>query len=277
MIPPAVVDQIREAVDILDIIGGYVSLRKQGGNFFGLCPFHTEKTPSFSVNQARQIFHCFGCGEGGNVYTFLMKVERTTFPEAVELLARRAGITIPRSGKPGEVRREDFYEVNERAARWFQDNLDHPAVGARAREYLDRRGISPAIREAFRLGYAPDQWEALQRAFGAERKVLAELGLIVAKDRGEGHYDRFRDRLMFPIRNELGRVVGFGGRVIAPDAKGAKYMNSPESVLYQKGRLLYGLFGPHPGAILRGSCGGVRRGCRRGEGGAPRGGDTHRQ
>ena len=246
-IPEEKVSEIRNAADIVDIISETVLLKKTGKNFIGLCPFHTEKTPSFTVSPDKQIFHCFGCGSGGNVFSYLMRQEGLSFPEAARQLARRYSISLPQKGNRGEDQRrasekERLYAANKQALEYFQHMLlEHPA-GKSARQYLTTRGIQRKTAEAFQLGYVPDGWDHLIRHFRRHRRPLEPLersGLIVKSKRGKGFYDRFRNRLMFPIIDPQMRVLGFGGRVL--DDALPKYMNSPETPVYNKRRVLYGL------------------------------------
>ena len=245
LFPQEKIDEIRDAVDIVDIISGYIDLRKKGKNFFALCPFHSEKTSSFSVNQENQIFHCFGCGSGGNVFTFVKMIEKISFPEAVEMLASRAGIKLKKSEKSsGGIKREFLYTMNKKVAEWYHSLLLNDTAGEKALDYLTDRGITEKTIKQFNLGYAPSQWDGVLKKYGdtAQRKIVLErVGLIVPRDRKEGYYDRFRNRIMFPIFDEQGRVVGFGGRALPGDENGAKYMNTPETEIYKKSKLLYGL------------------------------------
>ncbi|HVN84748.1 MAG TPA: DNA primase [Candidatus Binatia bacterium] len=241
-IPDEIIQAIRDRVSIVEVISAYVSLKKAGRNYLGLCPFHNEKTPSFTVNDERGLFHCFGCGVGGTVFTFVMKMERLEFPEAVANLARRAGVTLPerRDDAPGAQHREQLLRVNNFAAEFYRRRLMRPE-GERARRYLDERGVAAEIAERFGLGFAPADGTALVRALakkGVPETLALELGLLARANDGR-LYDRFRGRLMFPIRHSDGRVIGFGGRVL--DGQGPKYLNSPESVLFRKGEGVYGL------------------------------------
>ncbi len=242
-IPDDTIQAIRDRVSIVEVVSGYVALKKAGRNHLGLCPFHNEKTPSFTVNEERGLFHCFGCGVGGTVFTFVMKIEREDFPEAVANLARRAGVALPdrRDSDPGAQRRERLVAINTFAADFFRRMLAS-ADGERARRYLTTRGVAPAIAERFGLGFAPASGSALARAIASEHLDTAlaiELGLLGRANDGRV-YDRFRGRLMFPIRHGDGRVIAFGGRIL--DGEGPKYLNSPESVLFHKGEGVYGLF-----------------------------------
>jgi DNA primase len=239
--PPALLDEIRTGVDIVELVGRFVNLRKAGQNYKGLCPFHGEKTPSFMVNPRKGIFHCFGCGVGGDVFGFLMRQDRLSFPEAVRALARQAGVALPeeRGPRPGESGREELYRAMELAASFYTERL-WTAGGERARTYLDERGIAPEVARRFGLGWAPEGWETLPDALkgaGVAEDTLRAAGLRIARENTPGAYDRFRGRLLFPIRDLQGRVVAFGGRAFGDEQP--KYLNSPETPLYTKGNLLY--------------------------------------
>jgi len=238
---PATLDEIRAGIDIVDLIGRFVNLRKAGVNYKGLCPFHAEKTPSFMVNPKKGIFHCFGCGVGGDAFGFLMRQDRLSFPEAVRALARQAGVTLPEErGQRDDSGREELYRAMDLAGRFYAEQLWKPA-GERARQYLESRGIDPGIARRFGLGVAPDAWDGLLGFMRAERvspEVLETAGLVVRREHG-GHYDRFRGRLMFAIRDVQGRVVAFGGRGFGDEQP--KYLNSPETPIYTKGNLLYAI------------------------------------
>jgi DNA primase len=247
-IPQHFIDELIARADIVEVIGARVPLKKAGREYKACCPFHNEKTPSFWVSPDKQFYHCFGCGKHGTVLGFLMDHDHLAFPEAVEELATRLGLSVPHEGGPeAGARRADepLYELTASVARFYAENLTR---SARARDYLAGRGLTPETVERFAVGYASDSWNELLRRFGAHdsgRKLLAEAGLIVERERGavrdgERHYDRFRDRIMFPIRDARGRVIAFGGRII--DAGEPKYLNSPETVLFHKGRELYGLY-----------------------------------
>ena len=238
---PAVLDDIRAGVDIVEFIGRFVNLRKAGVNWKGLCPFHGEKTPSFMVNPKKAIFHCFGCGVGGDVFGFVMRQDRLSFPEAVRALAKTAGVTLPEERATGaaESGREELLRAMDLAARFYADTLWKPA-GARAQKYLAERGVDPEVARRFGLGYAPDGWETLLGVMKSEQvseDTLVAAGLAVARDNRAGVYDRFRGRLLFAIRDLQGRVVAFGGRAFGDEQP--KYLNSPETPLYTKGNLLY--------------------------------------
>ena len=246
-IPEDKLAEIRQAADIVEIIAESVLLKKSGKNFLGLCPFHSEKTPSFTVSPDKQIFHCFGCGAGGNVFSFIMKRDGVGFAETVRSLAARCGVNLPERPLSGRARRQEseeaaLFEVNRSAAEFFRQTLLQQAAGKAALDYLARRGVSRATIERFELGYAPQGWDRLighmtHRKFPAA--LLEKAGLAVPRRDGSGHYDRFRDRIIFPIHDEHARVVGFGGRVM--DDGTPKYLNSPETRVYTKRRVLYGL------------------------------------
>ena len=228
--------------DIVDVVSGYVRLgRKSGSNIFGLCPFHSERTPSFSVNPDRQIYHCFGCGKGGGVINFIMEIENFSFPEAVEFLAKRAGMELPEQSNDAETRRRSkMLAVNKDAARYFRDQLSTPA-GAAARRYIAERQIGDRAVKIFGLGYAPNGWTGLLDAMHAKGYTDFELfdaGLVSKGKRG-GYYDKFRDRLMFPVIDIRGEVIGFSGRILSGD--GPKYMNSPETLVFNKSRNLFAM------------------------------------
>lgn len=241
-IPEHIIDEIRQASDVVDIVGQYLPLKKMGNTYKTLCPFHQEKTPSFNVNPQKQIWHCFGCGKGGNVYTFLMEYDKVSFVEAVRTLAQKAGIKIPETRADFKDGQHDLlYQANELAARFFSDNLADPK-NTSAREYLEKRGITKEIQELFRLGYAPNEWDGFIKAAGhsgLSLPLLQESGLIVARETGSGFYDRFRHRIIFPFFSLGGRVIGFGGRSLEQSPQ-AKYLNSPETPIYHKGRGFYG-------------------------------------
>ncbi|WP_319586893.1 DNA primase [uncultured Desulfobulbus sp.] len=241
---------VKDAADIVQVVGEYVELKRAGNRFTGLCPFHNEKTPSFTVNPQGQFFHCFGCGEHGDVFSFVMQYHHMDFPEALKTLAQKYGIEMAeRQLSEAEQiqlrRREILYEANEAAAVAYQGCLRHPKLGKVARAYLEQRGVPAAIVDRYRLGFAPDPeqvgWSFLTDqlvAKGIPADDLEKAGLAVGKERG-GHYDRFRSRIMFPIVDMTGRVAAFGGRILGEGKP--KYMNSPESPIFEKGRLLFGL------------------------------------
>ena len=244
-IPENKIEEIRSAADIVDIISEFVQLRKRGKNFIGLCPFHSEKTPSFTVSEDKQIFHCFGCHAGGNIYKFLMEYEKISFIEAIQEVAARVGINleyeVDTTGKDSE--QEILYELNIQAARYFSDNLLNSPAGEIARKYFQERKIKPQIMRAFGLGHALNGWEnfveyAKSQKIDLERAI--QLGLIGQQNDGR-LFDKFSDRIIFPIFSANGRVIAFAGRILENKEGAAKYLNSPESMIYVKGRVLYGL------------------------------------
>ena len=245
-LPRGFADEVRNQADIIRVVSDYVSLKKRGSNHTACCPFHSEKTPSFSVSQTKGLYKCFGCGAGGSVFDFVMRIEGCQFPEAVRIVAQKSGIPIPTVNDTDDERkakhdREIVLRLNELAAEFFERNLLDEVRGAQARDYVARRGISEQTRSLFRLGYAPDSWDALTgylRENGASDEEILISGLVVAKDTG-GFHDRFRGRLTFPIADSQGRVIAFGGRVMGDGEP--KYLNSPETAVYTKGRNLYGL------------------------------------
>ena len=237
-------DEIRSRADILEIVGQVVKLKRTGENWKGLCPFHTEKTPSFTVNPKRNIYHCFGCGAGGDAFSFLMRQERVAFPEAVRTLADRAGVALPDAGQRApevDGKLEALRRAMALAAEFYTRSLWEPG-GEKPRAYLEQRGVDPEVAKRFGLGYAPESWNALLGVMarqGIGEDVLVQAGLILARQNGPGFYDRFRGRLLFPIRDVQGRVVAFGGRALSGEEP--KYLNSPETPLYVKGQMLYAL------------------------------------
>lgn len=244
-IPQETIERIRERTDIVEVVSGHLTLKRTGQNFTGLCPFHSEKTPSFVVSPTRQVFHCFGCHAGGDVFHFLMKMEAVSFPQAVRMLGERSGIRIapPRSVTADERREEEtekLFQIHEAAAEFFRRVLRESKDAEKAREYFSRRGIGEKTREDFRLGYAPPSWDSLLREMtkkGWSVEIISRAGLIVPRERGDGYYDRFRDRVIFPIMDMKRRVIGFGGRCL--DEALPKYLNSPDTPIYQKGKSLY--------------------------------------
>jgi DNA primase len=246
-IPQEIIDEIAAYSDIVEIVNEYVPLKKRGRNFQGLCPFHHEKTPSFTVSPDKQIFRCFGCGVGGNIFSFIMQIEGLNFPEAVEKLAQRAGIPLPKqemttAQKEELKQKERWYKINEITAQFYHKILLDTKFGKKALDYLKKRGITAEIIEKFHLGVSLPDWDGLIKFMnkrGVRYKELLELGLILPKNSGRGYYDRFRNRLMFPIWDNASRVIAFGGRVL--DDGEPKYLNSPDTPLFNKGYYLYGL------------------------------------
>lgn len=245
--PEEIVEEVRQRNDIVDVISGYVGLSKRGSNYVCCCPFHGEKTPSFYVSRSKQIYKCFGCGEGGNVTTFVMKYENCTFPEALKLLAERAGVKLPEEtyseeAKRRESRRQQLLAVNKEAAKFYYYQL-RGERGAKAREYLDKRALSNETRKSFGLGFAPVRGEELLlylRQKGFTDDLIRDAGLAKADER-RGTVTQFWNRVMFPIQDINHRVIGFGGRIMGTDDKGPKYLNSPETEIFDKSRNLYGM------------------------------------
>lgn len=238
------IEEIKNRLDIVELVSEYLTLKKAGRNFTGLCPFHQEKTPSFTVNRDKQIFYCFGCGAGGNAITFLMKIADKTFPEAIKELAVKTGVVLPplssKDGRKKDSLKESIINLNLKAAQQFSRNLSS-STGSVARKYLQDRGITEETIKHFRLGYVPDTWRSLTDFIdsnGLSLKLAEQAGLVIAGKDG-GFYDRFRGRLIFPIENVFGEIVAFGGRIL--DKGEPKYLNSPESPVYIKGKNLYGL------------------------------------
>jgi DNA primase len=242
-IPDDTLQAIRERVSIVEVVSGYVSLKKAGRNHLGLCPFHSEKTPSFTVSDERGLFHCFGCGAGGTVFTFVMRADHVDFVEAVEVLARRAGVTLPQRAdtSAGGEHRQELVRLNEIAQRCFREALQAPG-GAVARLYLEKRGVTQATVDGYGLGFCPPNGSGLTRALAAKPVAVQkaiDVGLLGRRANGTA-YDRFWGRVTFPIRDGSGRILGFGGRTLGSEHP--KYLNSPESTLFHKGQVLYGLY-----------------------------------
>ncbi len=241
-IPDAFIDDVLARTDIVELIGARVPLKRQGREYSARCPFHDERSPSFTVSPTKQFYHCFGCGAHGTALKFLMDYDRLEFLDALEELAKRVGLEIPRETRQrnevGESR--DLYSALDAAAKFFQRQLE---ASSKAQAYLDRRGVDAENRERFLIGYAPEGWEALKSSLGTDERrlrLIEQAGLLSKNDSGRV-YDKFRDRVMFPIHDRRGRVIAFGGRVLEKD-EGPKYLNSPETALFHKGRELYGLW-----------------------------------
>ncbi|MDB6146741.1 MAG: dnaG, partial [Spartobacteria bacterium] len=242
-IPTPTIEQIAAANDIVEVIGSYFPVKRAGTNFKALCPFHQEKTPSFTVSPQRQTFHCFGCGAGGSVFRFVMEYEHLDFPAAVRKLAVRVGIPIieERAARGDEDRQHEarrlLLQLHAEAANWFHDNLLRKDFGAPARDYLKKRGIDGRVAKNWQLGYAPAGWDsflswALGQGYDRRQILQSGLGKLRDEDRPESDiYDRFRDRIMFPICNDVGEVIAFSGRILQADKESAKYLNSPETPL----------------------------------------------
>jgi len=247
-ISPATLERIRAASDIVDIIGAYLPLKKAGANFTALCPFHKEKTPSFNVNPHKQIFHCFGCHKGGDVFTFVKEYENIGFVDAVRRLADRAKIPLEFDQNPAEQRsrhlKDQLLEIHEKITQRWQNCLLNEAAGQLARDYLAKRGVSVEAITLFRLGAAPETWDDTvnwAKSKNYELPFVEKAGLIIRKEETGNYYDRFRGRLMFPICDEQGRVIGFSGRILSGDEKTAKYVNSPETPIFTKSKVFFGL------------------------------------
>jgi len=246
--PASTLEHVRAASDIVDVIGAYLPLKRAGANFVALCPFHREKTPSFNVNPHRQIFHCFGCHKGGDVFAFVKEYESLDFPEAVRRLAERAKIPLEfekgAGGEPARHLKEQLLQIHEQITRRWQSALANEAGGQIARDYLAKRGVPAEAVKLFRLGCAPEAWDDTvnwAKSKGYELALVEKAGLILRKEGGDNYYDRFRGRLIFPICDEQGRVIGFSGRVLSGDEKTAKYVNSPETPIFLKSKVFFGL------------------------------------
>jgi DNA primase len=242
-----VVEEVRARADIVDVIGEFVALKKSGREYKANCPFHEERTPSFYVVPDKGFYKCFGCGKSGDVFSFVMERQGMDFVEAVKHVAARSGIEVQEvsRGREDEDPHRPLYEINAFARDWFRRQLLDEKVGERARTYLKGRGVGPEVAERFGLGYAPDEWRGLKEAaakHGLDEAKLLEVGLLAKSEKSDEPYDRLRDRIVFPIEGLSGRVIGFGGRILRADAKDApKYLNSPETPIFQKGHNLYGL------------------------------------
>ncbi|WP_085938803.1 DNA primase [Desulfosporosinus youngiae] len=259
--PEEVIEEVRSRTDIVEVISEYVSLQRKGKNYLGLCPFHSEKTPSFTVTPEKQIFYCFGCNTGGNVFSFLMKRENWSFVESVQNLASRYGVSLPEKELSPREREENrrrrrFEEIHELAANYFHELLLNAPEGEPGRRYFTKRGVDPDTMKGFRLGYAPERWDGLlnyMQERGIQPHELAENGLALergAPDKGGGYYDRFRNRVLFSILDRRSHTIGFGGRVL--DDSLPKYLNSPETAFFNKGHHLYGMHRAHQGIREKG-------------------------
>src|SRR5271155_329490 len=245
---PATRERVRAASDIVDVIGGYLPLKRAGANFTALCPFHKEKTPSFNVNPHKQIFHCFGCHKGGDVFTFVKEYENIGFVDAVRRLAERAKIPLEFDNNPVEQQsrhlKDQLLEIHEKITQRWQNCLLNEAAGQLARDYLSKRGVSADAIKLFRIGAAPENWDDTvnwAKSKNYELPLVEKAGLIIRKEETGNYYDRFRGRLMFPICDEQGRVIGFSGRILSGDEKTAKYVNSPETPIFTKSKVFFGL------------------------------------
>lgn len=257
--PKDFIERVREATNLVDVIRAHVELRASGGNHQGICPFHNEKTPSFSVSEPKQVYHCFGCKASGNVYSFLQNHQGMTFPEAVEFLAQRAGIPLPElkgdSGGDGQRDiRATLHKVNALAVHFYHESLKRLPASHPAKKYLETRGLNQDLVDAYKIGYAPEGWSELADFFARKRVPVAaaeQLGLLKRRSgNGTGHYDLFRNRIMFPTFSPTGQCIGFGGRVLSKEQQ-PKYLNSPDSAVYHKGKIFYGL--QHSAKYIRGA------------------------
>ncbi len=245
-IPQSFIDDLLDRLDIVEVIDRRVGLKKSGRNFTACCPFHEEKTPSFSVNQEKQFYYCFGCGAGGNAIGFIMDYERMDFPRAIEVLADTAGLEVPREASAFQEQpqqKKNIYTILEKAAVYYQQQLKEHPQKQRAVDYLKARGLSGEIARDFDMGYAPPGWDNLLNHLGQsdeDRQLLIDGGMLIEKEEENKLYDRFRDRIIFPIRDNRGRVIAFGGRVLGDDKP--KYLNSPETPVFHKSKELYGLY-----------------------------------
>ena len=248
-IPQSFIDDLLARVDIVDVIDAYTTLKKAGKNYKGLCPFHQEKTPSFSVEPDKQFYYCFGCGAGGNALGFLMNYENMDYVEAIEKLAAQMGMEVPleesSAAQRSREKNQELYDVLQQCTRYFQTQLRQHPQKARAVDYLKRRGLSGEIARDFALGYAPPGWSNILDTIGTSeslKKALLNAGMLIENPDNKKNpiYDRFRDRITYPIRDNRGRIIAFGGRVLGDDKP--KYLNSPETPVFHKGEELYGLF-----------------------------------
>ncbi|MEC7785615.1 MAG: DNA primase, partial [Nitrospinota bacterium] len=248
-IPESIIDEVRDRTNIVEVISQVVSLKKVGKNFKGLCPFHSEKTPSFTVSAEKRIYHCFGCGAGGNVFKFVMEVQNISFVDAVRQFAESAGVPIPNANKgnlndPKYQEREALKKANELAANYFLSLFKESEKGLVARNYLKGRHFTGEILDQYKIGWAIPEWRGLthhlQKTSNLSRKTVLQSGLVIEKEHGSNVYDRFRGRVIFPIQDAHGIVIGFGGRAIT-DNDNPKYLNSPETPLYQKSQILFGM------------------------------------
>src|SRR6185437_6487882 len=242
------IERIRAASDIVDVVGSYLPLKRAGANFVALCPFHKEKSPSFNVNPQRQIFHCFGCHKGGDVFTFVKEYESIDFVESVKRLADRAKIPLEFEQGAGQQEarhlKDTLLEIHGQIAQRWHHCLLNEAAGQVGRDYLAKRGVSAEAIKLFRIGAAPEAWDDTvnwAKSKGHDLAMIEKSGLIIRKEETGNYYDRFRGRLMFPICDEQGRVIGFSGRVLSGDEKTAKYVNSPETPIFTKSKVFFGL------------------------------------
>ncbi|MGN0014568.1 MAG: DNA primase, partial [Candidatus Gastranaerophilaceae bacterium] len=235
------VEEIKSRLDIVEVVQRYVVLKKSGANYMGCCPFHKEKTPSFSVNRVKGIFKCFGCGEGGDALSFLMKIQGKNFKEVIEDEAKQLGIELPTTYSGGDFgkKKQAALEAVKKAAEFFHDNLLNSPEAERAREYLKLRAVSGDVIDSYCLGYSLKSFDGLQKYLNIDAQILESAGLAIKREREKGYFDRFRNRLMIPVYDENGHVVAFGARALE-EGQNPKYLNSPDTILYNKSRILYG-------------------------------------
>ncbi|XOA42838.1 MAG: DNA primase [Candidatus Nealsonbacteria bacterium] len=237
------IEEIKSKLDIVEVIGSYIQLKKAGASYRALCPFHSEKTPSFFVSPARQIWHCFGCNEGHSIFDFVMKIEGVEFGDALRMLAQKAGVELKPIRPELRTKRQRLYEICELSTKFFEKQLGNSSKGKKAKDYLLKRGISEESVKKWRLGWAPDSWQGLTNFLVSEnykKEEIERTGLVIRNERGK-YYDRFRARIMFPVFDFNSQVIGFGGRVLQKSEKIAKYVNTPNTILYDKSKILYGL------------------------------------
>ncbi len=242
------IEQVRFSNDLVDLVSDYTKLKAAGKGYKGLCPFHNEKTPSFNVNPDQQLYSCFGCGAGGDIFNFVMEIEGVSFVEAIKFLAQRAGLSLPEEIRDPKIKkrndeRKKLLQIHELTAKFYNYLLTNSEVGQQACDYLNNRGFDREIIDRFKLGYAPDRWEGLYKFLknkGYSDRILVKSGLVISRKKADGYYDRFRNRAIFTIYNHRGQIIGFGGRKLVADDQ-PKYLNSPDTVIFDKGKNLYGL------------------------------------
>jgi len=250
------IEEIKSKLDIAEVIGSYIKLTKAGINYKALCPFHGEKTPSLFVSPSRQIWHCFGCSEGHSIFDFVMKIEGIEFGDALRILAQKAGVELKPLKPELRTKRQRFYEICELAVKFYQKQLEKSLKGKEAKKYLLKRGINEESIEKWRLGWAPEAWQGLSdflSSQGYSKQEIEKTGLAIKSEKGS-YFDRFRSRIMFPVFDLNSQVIGFGGRVLKKEKEVSKYMNTPNSLLYDKSRILYGLDRSKVGIRKNDSC-----------------------
>mgnify|MGYP001583818683 FL=1 len=239
------IEEIKNKLNVIDVVGSYLKLTKTGINYRGVCPFHSEKSPSFFVSPTRQMWHCFGCGLGSSIFDFVMKIEGVEFGDALRILAAKAGVQLKRENVQLRTERQRLYEICDLACRFYEKQLEASTIGKEAKEYLLKRGITEASIKKWRVGYSPDMWGELSNFLigkGYQREEIVKAGLAIEKEGRKGDsYDRFRGRIIFPVFDLNSQPVGFGGRVFKQQNETAKYINTPQTLLYDKSGILYGL------------------------------------